>query len=63
VSFYPCFTSRSELEFSCTFRADFRVDAHRSPFAARILATSRRMLINNARDALPQERSDSKMTL
>jgi len=25
----------SELGFSCTFRTDFRVDAHRSPLAAR----------------------------
>jgi len=37
--------------FSCTFQADFRVDAHRSPLAAHILATNRRMLVNNARNA------------
>jgi len=41
----------------------FRVDAHRSPLAAHILATNRRMLVNNAHDASPQECSDSKMTL
>jgi len=45
------------------FRADFRVDAHRSSLAARILATSNRKLVNNAHDASPQERSDPKMTL
>jgi len=52
-----------ELGFSCTIRADFIVDAHRSPLAAHIQATSRRMLVNNARDASPQERLNSKMTL
>jgi len=54
---------KTELGFSCTFRADFRVDAHRSPLAARILATSLWMVVNNARDASLQERSDSKMIL
>jgi len=55
--------SKPKLGFSCTFRADFRVDGHRSPLTARILATSHRMLVNNARDASPQERMDCKMTL